>query len=279
MRTSDFSIRRIGGALGAEVVGVDLEAITEAPERFARLRAAAVEYGVLFLPAQPVSATLFARFAAAFGPDLPHPAYPRVSEAPTVQVLESTAERPSKIERWHSDMTFSPQPPDWTLLHGQIIPNYGGDTLWSSAAAAYDALSEPMRRLLDPLRAVHDFRHGFRESLAEPGGAERLAGAIAENPPVAHPVVRVHPESGRRALYINPLFTTRIEGVSAAESTALLNLLFEHQVAPEFTIRLRWQPHTLVIWDNRSTLHKPVNDYFPQPRALHRVTIRGEQRP
>lgn len=265
--------------MGAELLGVDLDTVVASAAALAEIKALALEQQVLFLPDQDVPATTFAALAREFGTELPHPAYPRVAGAPTVQILESTEQRPSKIERWHTDMTFSRVPPDWTLLHGQIIPAYGGDTLWSSALAAYDALSQPMKRLLEPLNAVHDFSHGFRESLAEAGGRERLAGAIAENPPVSHPVIRVHPETGRRALFVNPLFTTHIEGVTAAESEALLAFLYQHQVTEEFTVRLHWAPGTLAIWDNRSTLHKPVNDFFPQHRRLHRVTIAGRSEP
>ena len=165
-------------------------------------------------------------------------------------------------------MTFNATPPTFTLLHGQIIPEHGGDTLWASATAAYRALSEPMQRLLENLRAVHDFRHGFRESLAEPGGEERLAETVAANPPISHPVIRTHPETGARAIYVNPLFTTHIEGLTAAESRDILNFLYRHIVTPEFTVRLSWKPHTLAIWDNRSVQHKPINDFFPQHRKL-----------
>lgn len=164
-----------------------------------------------------------------------------------------------------------------TVLHGKVIPKFGGDTLFASMYAAYDALSEPMRELLDPLVAVHDFRHGFAESLAEPGGAERLADAVAANPPVEHPLVRTHPECGRQALYVNPLFTTRIKGLAPAESRALLEFLYTHMVTEEFTVRLNWQPETIAIWDNRCTQHKPVNDFFPQHRRLHRVTVAGDR--
>jgi taurine dioxygenase len=178
---------------------------------------------------------------------------------------------------WHSDMTFGDKPPMATVLHGKVIPEFGGDTLFASMYAAYDALSEPMRQLLGDLVAVHDFRHGFAESLAEPGGAERLADAIAANPPVEHPLVRTHPESGRKALYVNPLFTTRIRGLAPAESSALLEFLYGHMVTEEFTVRLNWQPETIAIWDNRCTQHKPVNDFFPQHRRLHRVTVAGDR--
>ncbi|HCD28345.1 MAG TPA: taurine dioxygenase, partial [Gammaproteobacteria bacterium] len=124
---------------------------------------------------------------------------------------------------------------------------------------------------------VHDFRHGFRESLAEPGGSERLADAIAENPPIEHPLVRTHPESGAKSLYVNALFTTRIPQLTHKESEALLSFLFRHIVTEEHTVRLQWQPGTVAIWDNRSVQHKPVNDFHPQHRRMHRVTICGDR--
>ena len=235
-----------------------------------------VQQEVLFFRDQEKTPAVFAALAKAFGDVLGHPAYATVNDAPDVQILESTPENPSKIEVWHSDMTFMQCPPSFTLLQGQIIPEAGGDTLWASATAAYDALSPEMRAFLTPLKAVNDFRHGFRQSLAEPGGAERLAPAIAENPPVEHPLVRTHPESGRKAIYANALFTTKIVGLPSKESDALLAFLYQHVVAVEHTVRLSWQPGTVAIWDNRSTQHKPVNDFFPQHRLMHRVTLTGD---
>ena len=272
-----LEVRKAAGALGAFVSGASLADVARDSALFERLHALALEHHVLFFRGQHVEPLDFQAFARRFGPVLGHPAYPLVPGTEDVQVLESTPEAPSKIEEWHSDMTFSATPPTYTLLHGQIIPEFGGDTLWASAVAAYDALSKPMQGLLDGLQAVHDFRHGFRESLAEPGGEERLAGAVAANPPVSHPLIRTHPESGARAIYVNPLFTTHIEGLTASESRDILNFLYRHTVTPEFTVRLSWEPHTAVIWDNRSVQHKPVNDFFPQHRKLHRVTITGDR--
>ena len=272
-----LEVRKAAGALGAFVSGVSLADVARDSALFERLHALALEHQVLFFRGQHIEPLDFQAFARRFGPVLGHPAYPLVPGTEDVQVLESTPEAPSKIEEWHSDMTFSATPPTYTLLHGQIIPEFGGDTLWASAVAAYDALSKPMQGLLDGLQAVHDFRHGFRESLAEPGGEERLAGAVAANPPVSHPLIRTHPESGVRAIYVNPLFTTHIEGLTASESRDILSFLYRHTVTPEFTVRLSWEPHTAVIWDNRSVQHKPVNDFFPQHRKLHRVTITGDR--
>jgi taurine dioxygenase len=272
-----IQVDKASGALGGFVHGASLEDVASSDAVYQRVRALLVEHEVLFFRDQPQDPQVFAAFAKSFGEVLGHPAYTTVDAAPDVQILESTAANPSKIEVWHSDMTFMQTPPSFTLLQGQIIPAFGGDTLWASATAAYDALSSQMQTFLQPLQAVNDFRHGFRESLAEPGGAERLAPAIAENPPVKHPLIRTHPETGRRAIYVNALFTTHIEGLPAKESEALLAFLYRHVVTEEHTVRLSWQPGTVAIWDNRSTQHKPVNDFLPQHRLMHRVTLTGDQ--
>ena len=270
-------VRKAAAAIGAYVSGLPLKACVDDEGLCGQLRELLLEHEVLFLRDQPLSAAQFQALARRFGTALHHPAYPVAPGAEDVHVLESTPQAPSKIEKWHSDMTFSATPPSFTMLHGQIIPEYGGDTLWASATAAYEALSAPFKTLLDGLRAEHDFRHGFRESLAEPGGAERLAPAIAANPPVRHPVIRTHPETGRKALYVNPLFTARILEMSAAESRQVLAFLFEHLATDEFRVRLNWAPLTFAMWDNRSALHRPINDYFPQHRKHHRVTLAGER--
>ena len=197
-----LTVRKAAGALGSYIEGVGLEDLLSSDGLFAQVKSIALEREVIFMRDQHVAPLHFQTFAQQFGPVLEHPAYGTVPEAPDVQVLESTPENPSKIEVWHSDMTFSATPPTYTILHGQIIPEYGGDTLWASAVAAYEGLSEHMRALMDELVAVHDFRHGFKESLAEPGGEERLADAIAQKPPVEHPLVRNHPENGKKALEI-----------------------------------------------------------------------------
>ena len=268
---------RAAGALGGFVSGVSLADVASSDAHYRRVRDLLVQHEVLFFRDQEKTPAVFAAFAKAFGDVLGHPAYATVNDAPDVQILESTAENPSKIEVWHSDMTFMQCPPSFTLLQGQIIPEVGGDTLWASATTAYEALSPEMRAFLTPLKAVNDFRQGFRESLAEPGGAERLAPAIAENPPVEHPLVRTHPESGRKAIYANELFTTKIVGLPSKESDALLAFLYQHVVAVEHTVRLSWEPGTVAIWDNRSTQHKPINDFLPRHRLMHRVTLTGDK--
>jgi taurine dioxygenase len=134
-----------------------------------------------------------------------------------------------------------------------------------------------MRNCLESLSAVHDFAYGFKESLAEEGGRERLADAVSANPPVRHPVIRSHPETGKKLIFVNSLFTTHIEGLDKKESAALLTFLFEHISTPEYSCRFQWQAHSIAIWDNRSTQHKPINDYFPAHRRLQRITIDGDK--
>ena len=270
-------VDKAAGALGAYVNDVSLADIAESTAGFEEIRGLLLEHEVLFFRDQTIAPVEYQAFARRFGQVEGHPAYSTVADAPDVQILESTAEAPSKIEVWHTDMTFRSAPPAVTLLHGQVIPPYGGDTLWASISAAYDGLSRPVRDLVDELQAVHDFRHGFQESLAEPGGVERLADAIAANPPVTHPLIASHPETGKKVIYVNALFTTHIVGLTRPESSMLLEFLYRHIVTDEYTVRLSWQPDTVAIWDNRSTQHKPVNDFFPQHRKMHRVTIAGDR--
>jgi taurine dioxygenase len=271
-----MKIKQAAGALGAFVEGVSIADAVDSLDAFDQIYAALVKHQVVFLRDQSIAPEVLEQFGCRIGEVMPHPAYPTVQGTERVQVLESTAKSPSKIEVWHSDMTFTRKPPSITLLHGRVIPAVGGDTLWASAQAAFAALSVPMQRFLDGLQAEHDFRHGFAESLAEPGGAERLAAAIEANPPVQHPLVRTHPETGLKSIYVNRLFTTRVVGLTPIESQRLLEFLYQHVVMDEFTVRLAWEPDTIAMWDNRSTQHKPINDFGEQHRLLHRLTIVGD---
>jgi len=260
--------------LGAFVEQIDLAEAGANTALHGEIVDALHEHQVLFFPRQSIRPAELERFARGFGDLEDHPAYPKVEDT-AVQMLESTKDKPSKIELWHSDMTFSATPPALTIVHGKIIPEVGGNTLWSSAAAAFDGLSSAMQTFLLQLSAEHDFANGFKESLAEPGGRERLQGALDANPPVVHPLVRTHPQSGRRAIYVNPLFTTRIVELQSDESDALLELLYNLCVADEITVRLQWEQDTVAVWDNAVTLHKPVNDFYGQHRLLHRLTVQG----
>ena len=271
-----LNVKPLAGALGAELSGIDLRTVIS-PETIQHIRQLLVEYEVIFFRHQDISPQQQRALAASFGPLQKHPAYNTVEGYPEITILESTAEKPTKIEAWHSDMTFRKHPPMGTVLKSVTVPDRGGDTLWSSMTAAYNGLSAPMQQFLQGLTAVHSFAHGFKESLAEPGGQERLADALKDNPPVVHPVIRTHPESGKQVIFVNALFTTHIEGLTAAESNTLLAFLFQHISTPEYTCRFHWQPHSIALWDNRSTQHKPINDYFPAHRQLQRITIDGDR--
>ena len=270
---SELAVKKAAGAVGAYVDGAALHDGGSLDQHFDAIDRLLLEHHVLFFRDQRMDPENLARLAARFGVPIPHGAYELADDTSVVQVLESTNEAPSKIELWHSDMTFAAQPPAVTLLYAEVVPEFGGDTLWANAAAAREALSPALETWLAGLTATHDFRTGFRESLAEPGGAERLADLVAANPPVSHPVIRAHPRSGKRALYVNALFTTHIDGLARHESDALLELLCSRIVADELTVRLSWQPGTLALWDNRTTQHKPVNDFHPQHRRMLRVTV------
>ena len=272
---SRLNIKPLSGCIGAEIHGIDLtKPITH--ELYIQLRERLVEDEVIFFRDQAITPAQQYALASMFGPLQSHPAYQTVEGFPEISILESTADKPTKIECWHSDMTFRQHPPLATVLRAQVVPDKGGDTLWASMTAAYRGLSKSMQDFLSTLTAVHDFSYGFKESLAEPGGQQRLAQALVDNPPVRHPVIRIHPESGKSVIFVNELFTRHIEGLSRSESDALLAFIFEHIRTPEYSCRFAWQPDSIAIWDNRSTQHKPINDYFPAHRRLERITIDGD---
>jgi len=270
-----ISVQPLAGSIGAEVHGVDLtQTVSDAD--FAAIHDALVTHLVIFFRDQDLTPAQHVALAKRFGPTQCHPAYPHVDGFPELTILESTVENPSKIEKWHTDMTFRKNPPLGSLLHGQVIPEKGGDTMWASMQAAYEGLSDRWQQFVSGLTARHDFAYGFKESLAEEGGYERLKTAIADNPTVQHPVVRTHPVTGRKGLFVNCLFTLDIVDMSEPESRAVLEFLYEHCVQPEYTCRFRWEKHSLAIWDNRATQHRPINDFLPQPRMLRRVVVDGD---
>ena len=271
-----FKVKPIAAALGAELHGVDLCNDLQ-PEVYAEIRKLLIKHKVIFFRDQDISPQQHKALAESFGPVQTHPAYDTVAGFPEITILESTAEKPSKIEMWHSDMTFRQHPPLGSVLRSKICPPKGGDTMWASMSAAYDGLSKGMQKFLSNLNAEHDFSYGFKESLAEPGGKERLAEAVKDNPPVQHPVIRVHPESKQKVIFVNALFTTKIIGLPPKESSAILDFLYDHSITAEYTCRFNWEPNSIAIWDNRSTRHKPINDYFPAHRLLERVAIDGDK--
>lgn len=267
-----IDVSPVAGALGAEISGIDLtRSIPD--EDFASLRQVWLDYEVVFFRDQPIAPEAHAALADRFGSPQRHEAYPHVDGFPQITILENDEANPPTIEKWHTDMTFRKNPPLGSILHGVVIPDRGGDTLFASMSAAYEGLSDAMQQFLSSLTAIHDFSHGFKESLNAPGGRERLAQMVADNPPVEHSVIRVHPETGKKCIYVNSLFTVGIKDMKPRESDAMLAFLFDHVTTPEYTCRFRWQPDSIAFWDNRSVQHKPVNDYWPQHRKMQRITI------
>lgn len=270
-------ITPISSALGAQISGVDLSRDLTAEQRNA-IEQALLTYQVLFFREQPITPQQQARFAANFGDLHVHPIYPNVAEQPEVMVLDTALTDVRDNAIWHTDVTFLPTPALGAVLSAKQLPAFGGDTLWASGIAAFEALSRPLQTLLDGLTATHDFTRSF--PLERFGStAEDLARweeTRRKNPPLSHPVIRTHPVSGRKSLFVNDGFTTRINELEPAESEAILKLLFAHATRPEFTIRWRWQENDVAMWDNRVTQHYAVDDYRPQRRVMHRATILGD---
>lgn len=268
---------RLAPSLGAVVEGVDLSA--ESPTAIkGPILEALEEHLVLFFEDQDVTPKQQRDLAAALGPLYLHPFYPGMSEAAEVMVLENDAKRPPSADRWHNDVTFLEKPPKIAVLYSEAIPELGGDTLWANMYQAFSDLSPPLQTLLQSLRAEHSFAKNFTpERFARIGMEDRMAEMYAKHPPVSHPVARMNKKSGRYALYVNQDFTTRILGVSQRESDTLLKFLFEHMEQPQYQVRWRWKPNTLVLWDNRWTQHCALGDYYPNYRRMRRATVLDEE--
>jgi len=277
LRNTPFAVTSLTPAIGARIEGIDLsDPLSQ--ETVAALRDTLNDRLVLFFSDQHLTPQAHRTFAAHFGPLHIHPIYPNVPEVPEILVLDTSARNAPDNDNWHTDVTFIETPPLGAALYAKKIPPAGGDTLWLSTVAAYDALSDRFKKLLDGLTAVHEFEKSFpRDRFAAPEAAKKWEEARAKNPPVVHPVVRTHPETGRKALFVNFGFTTRINELSKAESDAVLGYLFQHVTKPEFQVRHRWRENDLALWDNRVTQHYATVDYLPERRVMHRATIIGER--
>lgn len=274
---SHLTIVPLSYALGAQVSGVDISQPLSVELRDA-IEQALLKHQVLFFRDQPINPQQQALFAANFGDLHIHPIYPNVPEQPHVLVLDTAVTDVRDNAVWHTDVTFLPTPAMGAILSAKLLPAFGGDTLWASGIAAYEALSAPLQNLLQGLTATHDFIKSFPlerfgnspEELAQWEETRR------KNPPLSHPVIRTHPVSGRKSLFVNEGFTTKINELSESESEAILKLLFAHATRPEFTLRWRWQQNDVAFWDNRVTQHFAVDDYRPARRVMHRATILGD---
>ena len=262
--------------IGAVVHGFDLSKVDHEGAR-KELRHALAQFQVLFFRNQTLTTDQHIAVAQVFGdPDKAKAFFPRHPHHGVIEIIESKSGGARYgTDQWHTDITFVNNPPTGTVLYSHIIPASGGDTIWTSATAVYDSLPEGLRDYLETLEAVHSFEHSgwprYFEGL--PDGETVYRQARGDHLPVTHPVIRVHPVTGKKIVYVSPNFTDRIKGLPRQESDALLSLLFARLQRPEFHARLRWEPNTVAIWDNRATLHYAVKDYGDQHRLLHRVTF------
>lgn len=270
-----YRVERLSASLGAELHGVDLKAPME-DDTFKAFETALIEHKVLVLRDQHLTTEEHVRFSRRFGDLEVHPMRPQ-GKFPEVLVLDNDKDNPVlSTDVWHSDTTFRKNPTKYTILRCDIIPEIGGDTLWADMEAAYNGLSHTFRNMIAGLRAVHDFQN-FRV-LFKNTEEDRIKLHRMEDmfPNPSHPVVRTHPVTGRKSIYVNPQFTLRIEGLEDAESRAILDVLFAQARVPEYQLRLRWAPGTIVFWDNRSTQHYAANDYYPAHRRMERTAVVGD---
>jgi taurine dioxygenase len=269
-------VRPIAGALGAEIGGVDLRELHD--DELRELRAAWLEHLVLFFRDQPLAPEQYMAFARRIGRPIEYPFVKGIPGFPEIiEVKKLEHEKVNFGGVWHSDTAYLEVPPMASMLLAREVPPYGGDTLFANMYLAYESLSDGMKRLLDPLWAVNssakaDVTRTREDRLKTDGRDDAGKDLVAE-----HPVVRTHPETGRKALYVNFAHTVRFRGLTEKESAPLLEFLFRHQVKPEFTCRFTWQVGSLALWDNRCAQHNPVNDYHGFRRLMHRITLAGDR--
>ena len=281
-RPATLTLDKLGPSFGAEVIGLDLRDLSD--EQVVALRQALVEHKVIFVRGQELTdadqVDLGRRLGSATGGvTAGHPvAHSDRVEHPEIYDIDSSDPEFSFSDVWHTDVTFMEKPPLGSILRAVQLPQHGGDTSWVDSQLAYESLSEPVKRLVDGLTAVHDGNREWGAYLRrrENQGNVWDGKQVTELVPVEHPVVRVHPESGRKGLFVNPGFTSHVVGVSDAESRGILDLLYAHLTKPEHTIRHRWQLGDVGLWDNRSTAHYANRDYT-ETRVMRRITLAGDR--
>ena len=270
---STLEITRLTPDIGAEIRGVDLSTDLD-DETIAAIRAAWVEHLVVFFPDQQLTPDAQVSFARRFGEITEgHPVEPSLPGHPNVLPIDSVKDR---VDFWHTDVTYMNKPPTGSLLYAVELPAVGGDTMWTTTRAAYETLAEPLQHFCDGLTAIHFDPH-YAQVIADGGGQDWDGKHLERLWPVEHPVVRMHPETGRRNLFVNPQFTVALKDFPGPQGNGLLRLLYDHMIQPQFTVRYRWRPGTLAFWDNRATMHYGVFDYEGSRRIMHRVTLRGDR--
>lgn len=269
-------VKPLSRSVGAEIHGINLlEPVSE--QLIAEIRKIWLEHGVIFFRDQPLDSAAYLAFARRFGEVVEYPFVKGLPDFPLIiPVLKLPHEKHNFGGVWHTDTTYLAEPPSATMLIARELPPVGGDTMFASNYAAYEALSEGLKKTLEQLTAVNSsakaaVTHSREDRLGDSATSKGRDELNSE-----HPVVRTHPETGRKALYINPGHTVRFVGWTEEESAPLLDYLFAHQVRPEFTCRFSWTPGAIALWDNRCVLHNPINDYHGHKRLLHRITLKGD---
>lgn len=277
---TEFKVIPLTGSLGAKVIGVDLANLSK--DAFDKVREAFLKHTVLVFPDQELTLDDQIGFARRFGTLEIHPIVNGLEEKPEViKMLKPAGESASFGVGWHTDNSFFEIPSMGSIIYAQTIPPHGGDTLFASQYVAYERLSDGMKAMLGGLKAIHTAKDAYTSDTAQ----EKYEGKTAITyrwsdsvlKEVLHPVVRTHPETGRKALYVNPMFTTRFENMTEEESQPLLEYLFKHCTRPEFGCRIGWEPKQVAMWDNRCVMHYAVDDYKEFERMLYRVTINGDK--
>lgn len=277
-----IDVKPIAGALGAEIEGIDLSA-PMADDLFAETRDAFLEFHVIFFRDQTLTPDQQTDFGRRFGTLNIHPYITALNGHPEIiPIVKEKGDKANFGGGWHSDMSFLLEPALGSVLYALDSPSFGGDTLWANQIAAYDALSDGLKETLSGLNAIHSAssQYGYGgESDRNNAKRKSMEVAVTEEAEatVIHPVVRTHPDTGEKALYVNPPFTVNFEGWTKRESRPLLQFLYEHCTSEQFTCRFRWEPKSLAFWDNRCTQHYALNDYDGQRREMHRVTIDGDR--
>ena len=274
MTYSTIEVKPLSPVIGAEISGVDLSAPLD-NLTFKEIHDALLEHQVVFFHDQKMSLEEHKSLGRRFGKLHIHPSAALSPEHP--EVLRIHADRNSRVVagmKWHSDVSCDTEPPMGSILHLHTIPEVGGDTMFASMYAAYDALSDPVKSFISTLFARHESVQVHRDRFGQTGS---LRDGYDSYPQSLHPIVKTHPITGRKCLYVNENFTTRIEGLHPRESDAILQMLYHHIATPEFHCRFRWRKNSVAFWDNRCTQHRTIWDYFPQERSGYRVTISGEK--
>jgi taurine dioxygenase len=278
MKYDLIHVTPLNPVIGAEIHGVDLSKPLGAAT-FKEIEAALHQHLVIFFRDQDLEPDVHMAFAARFGElEPPHPLFPKIESHPQISVLENDEARKPETNYWHTDVTWRETPPMGSVLYGAEIPESGGDTLWANMYAAYDMLPDALKAKLEGLRAIHSIEvFDVSANYDNAKDKDAFAEILKKFPPQSHPIVRTHPVTGRKALFVNATFTQYIEGMERAESDALLQSLYDIVKLPEVQVRFNWTKGAVAVWDNRATQHYAVADYWPQYRRMHRITINGDK--